>query len=891
MNVPHRSCVFALPRHRAGAGYVAFPALITAMLFLLPQFTLRSSCFVRAQHRLFEIWSPNSKQRPYYPGVRNPDHVAGLFDEDYLRCDGHLGRFDPTSCPQLFSPEKPWLGFVKNSAEPDLVEFSLTPLEWEPSGPGSLRGYMGTDYLRRLHHRQQEIMETMDSLARIQQVHPSIWERRPVCDDDVMDDLNTTYLSYGQAVDLMAKAHRCLKHQDAWNRMAVALLRDVEHPVDPIDIPVPRADESLMGVWLNGTTELDGLRLLRHKVPCFVLSEVFSAEDHQRAQKCTVLEDFVTRTPVEWMSSDLYMYHTALTQAGFQLLDSVVDIGIATAVPEYPPYAYLRALPTVQGERGQSDRAVILFANEPTLGNEDELIPPAIVTPGAGSWTCWVESTLADHHTPCFAEIGSRRVRSVSGTCYFDRSHRRFLYFNEEPVLPPNYLANPDVWGQPVSIRHFVQLNGCGISEHSDRSVWMYRAERPERFDEGRVYTRRRSPSRLAEGSDGRRRSRSPFQRPSRYCRRSRGDFYRPAEVIFRSPPRRSLSRSRGRSQERTGRNDRLERNKARECPSDRPVLEPRLACLPSSRSRSPCPRRSESLSSYKTSRDTTPLPMEITPPHQNVPLLGPSSVVASPVEQEVMLDVMPLAPTTPDMRDVSPPAPSTLPSPPSIPSASTSTLPAPFVFPAQDSATITSLVQMFPAASVAPVAVAENVEARALSKYLMLWNLPAYYIWQHVVNWVCSVLPRIGDPYLKYIVCTNESGFQIFWMRFDTEEGAQRFRAVAQGSRLGADGTRVCCDFVERNEYNSANGRSSDRWSSSGLSHDRSLLDGYSDLYCRPTQALPSLLSRLTMNADNPSDLPLIQRISKSGRRRHNKRAAQEKEQGEVDTPDAGAL
>lgn len=878
------NCVFSLPRHRVGAGYLAFPALITVMLFLLPKFTLKSSRIVRAQYRLFEIWSPNSTQRPYYPGVRHPDHRAGLLDEaNYLRCDGHLGRFDPTSCPQFFSSEMPWLGFIKNFPQPDLVEFSSTPLEWEPSGLNSLRGYMRTDYLHRLHQRQQSITETMNSLARIQQVHFALWEQRPTRDDDVLDDLNTTYLTYGQAVDWMAKAHRSLKQQDAWNRMAAALLRDIDHPIKPTDVKILHADDSLMGIWLNGTLEMDGLRLLHHQVPCFVLSEVSSEEDHKRAQAGVIYEDFVVRTPMEWASSDLNLYHEAPAKAGFRLLDTDIDVGIATSVPEFPPLDYIRASPTVQAAQGKLDKAAAPAPNDPVLGDKDELIPPVIATPGAGSSTHWIESSLEDRHTPCFEQIGSRRVRSVSGTCFFDRIHHRFLYFNEDPEIPSNYKANPEVWGQPVGIRHFVLMDGRIISEHRDLSVWMYRTERPERFDEGRKYTRRHSPGRPVEGSDGRHRSRSPFQRPSRYSRRARGDFYRPAEDIFRSPPRQeyradsrqsprrwnSRSRSRGRSRERPRREYRLRRSEERERPSDRPVLEQRLARLPSSRSRSPLFKRSNSLSSYKSSREPTPLPIENPLPLSVTPQPIPSPVASRHEDQE---EDLPDAMTPP---------------PPEVPSASTSTIPAPFVFPAQDPETVASLTELFPAASVAPVEVAENVEARTLSRFLILWNLPTYYIWQHVVNWVCSVLPHIGDPHLKCIVRTNESGFQIFWMKFLTKEGAQRFRGVVQGLRLGADETRVSCDFVKLDEYNGANGRSSDRWTAKGLSHDRSLLEGYTDRYCRPTPALPSLLSRLTMDMENPSSIPLIERLSKSSRRRRNNRLAKE----EVDTPDGEAL
>ncbi|KJA23730.1 hypothetical protein HYPSUDRAFT_201158 [Hypholoma sublateritium FD-334 SS-4] len=461
MDFPHRSGVFSFPRHRAGSGYMAFPALIAAMLFLLPKFSLMASRFVRAQYRLFEIWSPNSMQRPFYPGLRDPDHRVGLLEEeDYVRCDGHLGRFDPTSCPQFFSPETPWLGFIKNFMQPGLVEFSIAPNEWEPSAQNVLKGYMRTDYLHRLHQRQQEITNTMNSLARMEQVHQTLWERRPTRDDDVLDDLNTTYLMYEQAVDWMAKAHRSLKHQDAWNRMAAALLRDLDHPIEPYDVKILRADDSLMGVWLNGTSEMDGLRLLHHKVPCFILNEVSSEEDRKRAQNSPILENFVDRTSVEWMASDLNLYHKVPEKAQFKLLNSEMDVGIATSIPEYPLSDYLRASPTVQALRERAVEADAPAPNEPVLSSKDELIPPTIVAPGVGSWSHWIEATLEDHHTPCFEQIGSRRICTVSGTCYFDRSHRRFLYFDDEPVIPSNYKANPEVWGQP-----------CGCTERRGQNA------------------------------------------------------------------------------------------------------------------------------------------------------------------------------------------------------------------------------------------------------------------------------------------------------------------------------------------------------------------------------------------------------------------------------------
>ena len=102
---------------------------------------------------------------------------------------------------------------------------------------------------------------------------------------------------------------------------------------------------------------------------------------------------------------------------------------------------------------------------------------------------------------------------------------------------------------------------------------------------------------------------------------------------------------------------------------------------------------------------------------------------------------------------------------------------------------------------------------------------------------------------------------------------GAQRFRGIVQGVMLGPEEILVHCDFIEQNEFNGANGRSADHWTYEGLSDNRSTLDKFSDHYCRPANAAPSLLSRLTMNLKTVPAIPIIKRTSRPNRRRRNKK------------------
>lgn len=351
------------------------------------------------------------------------------------------------------------------------------------------------------------------------------------------------YLSYSEAVDLMARAHRSLKHQYTWNQMVAALLHDCDHPANRADIEIARADKSLMGVWINGATEAMGLHLLRHCVPCFIVNKVSTTKDQKRADKESILESFVQQTHVEWLASDLNQYDCLALISGMQLRMPERDIGIATSVPVYLLLDYARASPTVQVSNRQGTNANSSTANELTLGAGEELLPPAIAAPGPGSWMHWMEATLEDNHTPCFEQIGSRRVQNLDGTCYFDQLWRRYLYFNEEQSIPPNYKASPEIWGQPVGICHFVLRNQAGTLDRCEVSTRIYQSERPARNDEGREYCRgtgnlSHSHERPTTPPVTQIQARDYFNCPLKYSRRACSNYYRPAEVIFRSPPR-----------------------------------------------------------------------------------------------------------------------------------------------------------------------------------------------------------------------------------------------------------------------------------------------------------------------------------------------------------------
>ncbi|KAF8240653.1 hypothetical protein L208DRAFT_1231250, partial [Tricholoma matsutake] len=72
---------------------------------------------VASGRRVWELWSPNSSQAAFYPGVPPADfQLSCRSDEMQQRYNGHLGRYDPTVSPQLLFEQTPWCGFILQQA-------------------------------------------------------------------------------------------------------------------------------------------------------------------------------------------------------------------------------------------------------------------------------------------------------------------------------------------------------------------------------------------------------------------------------------------------------------------------------------------------------------------------------------------------------------------------------------------------------------------------------------------------------------------------------------------------------------------------------------------------------------------------------------------------------
>ncbi|PPR06046.1 hypothetical protein CVT26_007519 [Gymnopilus dilepis] len=499
-SLPASRRVFLQPRLASAAGYQCPPTVTEAMTFYLPAFEVRSRRIVCIDSQIWEIWSPNSTACPFYPGLRDLSvDLEKDLPADRRRCDGHLGRFDPTVSPQYFEPERPWLGFIRRSVDESRPEDVPWLKEWQPTRAPNL-GTIRPTYVKRLRERANDLRRRFEKWKVLAKTHPRSWECRPSCPDDAQFDELFLTLSFDRVVDLVTKTQRAIKYVCAWFKYADALLKEDKNKPNELK-SVEGADETLMGSWINGCDEKDGVFLLRYRVPCFMIHVVDGLHEWDRITSYDPhYYSFATGTIVAGLvaSNNPFDMAVKLDEGNGQVIPDVTnDLAVlpAKGVP-IPMFAdRIRSSPVVQGYDGtkyEDPRAKpptvssTNTASIPRQYHEEEgvIIPPPVedLVP-KGSWTSWM--TSYENEQDCFIKMGKKD--EARGTTFYDRKSKRKLILEDRPTIPYNYHADPDVFGQPVPNWPFFERIHTNL-KLVRASEWMYRQEKPAKGTVGKTF-------------------------------------------------------------------------------------------------------------------------------------------------------------------------------------------------------------------------------------------------------------------------------------------------------------------------------------------------------------------------------------------------------------------
>ncbi|KAF9471213.1 hypothetical protein BDN70DRAFT_939112 [Pholiota conissans] len=896
---------FTIPRLHAISGYKATPAIQAVMRYVLPSFIIRSSRFIDFGPSSFEIWSPNSNQSPFYAGLRDANFSAGgALPTKLRRSDGHAGRFDPTVSPQYFDANFPWLGFIKRAFNITAVENASILSHWDPTGPGNL-GSIDFHFLNDLRVQSTLLQGLIHKRSDIESYHPSVWKNRPILKDNAWQTLRGT-ISFDEAVDRLAAFQVQLKFMDAWTRYVDALIRK---PKPQIDSTLP-ADESLVGVWINGTSREEGYMLLAYEVPCFIISEINDTQDIERALSQPRAKTFVQDTPILEMSKSGYRIDDTVTKAGGLLREfdqEDFDLGIAEFVPRSLPSDRLLSSPSYQlrtirggGKINETSNLTQMVKASSVKENVEELKPPPVRAPEQGKWSIWSHTILEElNFAFCMEYLGANRKNDKGSHCYYDRELRRQLWFDEEVLIPDNYKADPAIFGLPAPNIPYVQYGPMLEILRKPSSNWMYLSERPEQGDLGRTFISVQ-PSRKDSiptsvnnenlRTDKATTYRPPTPRPDDQTRRNGKRTYRPeAEETHRS----TRGSYRGQSYRPKSRHERWDRPSVRNHyrGNYRDNFEYKNRSRSPYRRYSPYPRRRSPSPTIRPERPNEPA-ISDTERTRTTRVNNPSTPVhisslERRLESEDRLEHGKTLDSEERNRNSAESAIIT-----SSPIGTSNAL-VPYkslssVFP--DGAQLEAIRAVCPPPEVSPVDTLDcyGGKGHAKTAYLAIWNFPIPFLWRDVIDWIKLVSPLAKNPRILRTVRTNELGNQVFWIHFQTIDEAVYFRGIVTGRRASTTGIRVNCDFVDRTQYNGANGRSKDYWNGSALSGSagsRSLDEPFSDELC--PRSVTSVPLRLRLGMGSVSENPV--KLSKNQYRRLKENA--KKKLNKVKSADGGAL
>ncbi|KAJ7253203.1 hypothetical protein C8J57DRAFT_1519499 [Mycena rebaudengoi] len=537
---------YAHPRRPCSYGYSRWPALRSFMTF-----DLRWPCvqtrIVQNEHETVEIWSPNCRRVVFVAGLRDPAFSlttpSNLTDRRY---DAHLGRFDYSCSAQYWDRDSPWWPYmrrVRSILDHDrLVPAfkALTTVWGDWPGSGS-RGYLDPSFVNQLVDLTGFLDQRMGEL-RPSDSNSSLWTQHPQFPSPSEVRMLLEVSSWDEAVDLGVAIQRGVHEKDAWVSMREAI--KALAPISDEKLQsyrFPPANDSFIGVVVNGMSEQNVLRHMAAGVPCFVVHRFAPGAVPQSAMGLAPARgDFLQGTELERLLSDTGNPYQRAARAQC-VQDSVGSASEGLGHTErgslederrsssaYQLQLDMAAKPPVEeSRRSRSPTPEILVKGDPfpppplvkemiDIGRVDWIVPPAILDVNKkGSWEKW-ELGLVNGE-PAYVFQGKKQQAEARYEM-FDRRLKRRLLFDDLPDLEG--MCADARFGIPVHrVPFYFPSNKKDLGDiylAKQGSDWMYPSMEPARGDVGRYAPRPSAHSLPRLGGDRRPPlPSSPFPRPS----------------------------------------------------------------------------------------------------------------------------------------------------------------------------------------------------------------------------------------------------------------------------------------------------------------------------------------------------------------------------------------
>lgn len=525
----------------SGEGYAKAPTVDDCLLFTLPMFQRYSGRDVEVDGCRWELWSPNSAVRPYFPGVRHSAFdVVPAAEPRLRRFDGHLGRFDYCRCPQYYDSKRPWLGFIRRpesvtvNEREEFAEWWEIGQHWESDpSPATTTGRVDVQLMLKLTARGFALQDLMGKFKDMRGKEGHWWTERPVY--PTIEEINglSSVREFDEALDLCKALQRGLKEQLAWVDMASTESEARPYPISALRRrTVGPAIDRWMGVWLNGVGETRGLWLLTvGRVPCFIIHEYLPGVDYpvsgtpapdHRSQRLE--RSFLMGTPmVDAFKPEANLYERLRREKGSNSIEfpktDILGFGIGSSrfmlpsdrakssswaqgysrpvagssapstmvtpiTPLSPAQPSTSSFSKVQDVKVSEERRPLPVIEEVFVDRGMPLWerPPAIMgLQGSGKWSNWWEEKIDGK--PCFVRKG---VPRQGGSRRFDRQARRILHFVQSPELRTSEFGGAR-FGRRAPDWEFYVVDGVGRRFVKAKSWWMYRTQTPDFKSVGEV--------------------------------------------------------------------------------------------------------------------------------------------------------------------------------------------------------------------------------------------------------------------------------------------------------------------------------------------------------------------------------------------------------------------
>jgi hypothetical protein len=163
--------VYSTTRLRSYHGYTDPPLVDDGFVWKLPSGGRYFGREVQNGGKRYELWSPNSLQIPYYPGVRpRASKLVIGSTKTQRRADGQLGRFDPTISPQYFDTRRPWLAFLPSpqvEIDEEDAAYAFVHECWESEPDSGFRGRLDPFFVQQLVEANANADWAMEARSRV----------------------------------------------------------------------------------------------------------------------------------------------------------------------------------------------------------------------------------------------------------------------------------------------------------------------------------------------------------------------------------------------------------------------------------------------------------------------------------------------------------------------------------------------------------------------------------------------------------------------------------------------------------------------------------------------------------------------------------------------------